>query len=297
MTKRRLVNVYLRDYDHDYFDVDMYRIFTSTASSMPTKYFREHNQNAYLEFSGTQPESILFKGGLIISDDSQRKRKLVDDILVIGSLIDGTNWGFYSNRNAKSFPLASHPYLESIQLSTKNDIEGGFKNALDCLKSSQWQTQFENGFHLRMLLNRANIYNTESRFLSNVVIWEWLYPHLKNPKGASVDDETTDLAVIFSFILDQYWPDRVFRGVNIFHVLRNQLAHSGKVPIDRNRQLVEPWMRKLTWLREDSTPGIDDYLQFFDKLTQVLILKTLNINAELILGHALNNFLQNGQIE
>src|ERR1700722_11076947 len=98
-----------------------------------------------------------------------------------------------------------------------------------------------------MLLNHANIINSESRFLSNMVILEWLYPHLKNSHGATSADETKKIHVILDFILEYYWPNKVFKGNYIFHVLRNQLAHSGKLPINRDGSYVDGWMAELEW--------------------------------------------------
>lgn len=78
----------------------------------------------------------------------------------------------------------------------------------------------------------------------------------------------------------------------IFHVLRNQLAHSGKIPI--NRHYAESWMKELKWDNPDDY-GIKDYLSFFDVLTQIIVLKTLDINADVI-APKLHSFLDTGQL-
>ena len=153
-----------------------------------------------------------------------------------------------------------------------------------------------------MLLNHANILISESRFLSMVVIWEWLYPHFQNPYGATSDDEIRDLREIFSFILKKFWPrefNSSLESHNIFHVLRNQFAHSGKLPIDRG--CATNWMKRVQWEYEDTTKGIKDYLKFFDRLTQIIVLKTLGLNCEDKLKSfdfrsQLSNFLATGRL-
>lgn len=182
--KRLLMNVsaYLND-GEEFFDVDRYKIYSTPPSIIKAKDVRRHMQNAYVEFSGEQDSSILFKGGVTGSKDNPRERKLIEDVLLIGSLLGGTNWLLQSRTNYHypSSPIVSHPYLENIGLQGKGEIERYFKTALDKIKNTLWQEQYENGFHLRMLLNHANIINTESRFISNIVIWEWLYLHLTYP--------------------------------------------------------------------------------------------------------------------
>lgn len=172
--------------------------------------------------------------------------------------------------------------------------------AVNKLLNPLWQRQFNDGFHLRMLANNANIFISESRFLNMVTIWEWLYPHLKNKYGATSDDESRDLTEIFNFVLEKYWPQyfncSLFKqSKNIFYVLRNQLAHSGKMPIDR--KYAEEWMKQIPWEN-----GINQYLRFFDHLTQIVVLKTLGIDGENSLKvfnfqEKLELFLKTGKIK
>lgn len=230
----KLMNVYLYlDNDHDHIVVDRYKIFQFNSHIFHTKHVVKHTQNAYAEFDDKQENSIIFKGGIFGYKHNPLKRKLIDDILLLGSLFTGSNWCMFSRRKCNSFPLIARPYLENIELNGKDQLEEAFKKALNKIKDSNWQKQYENGFHLRMLINHSNITNSESRFLSNVVIWEWLYPHLKNQNGATPSDESNDLTVIMGFILDYFWPARKFKGKNIFVALRNQLAHSGMLPITK----------------------------------------------------------------
>jgi len=299
MKKLRLMNVYLYldlDDESDYFTVDKYNIYPPKLRLLSGSNYKKHTQNAFVEFNGSQYDSILFRGGIAGDKNKSQKRKLIDDVLVVGSILNGWNWVLYSRKDYRSCPVIPCPYLENIELNGKNEIEGHFNKAMNKINDVSWQKQYENGFHLIMLLNHANITTAESRFLSNIVIWEWLYPHLKNPNGATPKDEIDDLKEIIHFVLKHYWPNMRFTGNNIFHVLRNQLAHSGKLPINRTRSYVENWMSSLDWESNYGGRGIKDYILFFDKLTQIIVLKTLGIDAERIIQRDLNQFLNQGRL-
>ncbi|MBI2047893.1 MAG: hypothetical protein HYT27_02025 [Parcubacteria group bacterium] len=262
---------------------------------------RQHKQNAYVEYGGAQQDSILFMGGLEGNRYRPRKRRFLDDILVLGSILTARNWGLYSRRNNTQYPVVSRNRLEYISKNA-SECKQHLDIAINKIKDSAWQRQFDNGFHLRALLNHANIINAESRFLSMVVVWEWLYPHLKNPNGATSSDESNNLLNIFAYILKQYWPSRLnatLENNNIFHVLRNQLAHSGKLPIDRS--YAEDWMTQILWDGNGTAGGINDYLRFFDRLTQIVVLKTIGIDGEENLRvfnfpEQLDSFLSTGKI-
>lgn len=262
---------------------------------------RKHKQNAYVEYGGAQGDSILFAGGLEGNRFRPRKRKFLDDLLLLGSILTARNWGLFFRRNTTQYPVVSRNHLEYISKDA-GQCKQHLNIAVRKIKDTAWQKQFDNGFHLRTLLNHANILNAESRFLSMVVIWEWLYPHLKNPNSATPNDESNNLLEIFSFILKTYWPTKlnaVLETKNIFHSLRNQLAHSGKLPIDRS--YAETWMTQILWKGSWTTKGISDYLNFFDRLTQILVLKTIGIDGEESLRvfnfpEQLDSFLNTGKI-
>lgn len=262
---------------------------------------RQHKQNAYVEYRGTQQNSILFLGGLEGNRFRPRKRKFLDDILLLGSILTARNWALFSRRNTTQYPVVSRNHLEYISKDA-GQCKQHLDIAINKSKDTAWQKQFDNGFHLRTLLNHANILNAESRFISMVVIWEWLYPHMKNPNGAASSDESSNLLEIFAFILKQYWSSKfnaALENNNIFHVLRNQLAHSGKLPIDRS--YAETWMTQIPWERNSTSKGISDYLKFFDRLTQILVLKTVGIDGEESLRvfnfpEQLDSFLSTGKI-
>lgn len=264
---------------------------------------RRHKQNAYVEYVGAQESSILFRGGRVGAGyQNDRERKFLEDLLVLGSVLTGQNWQLFSRRGFPQYPVVSGNHLAYISKNAEQ-CKQYLDFAISKLKDVSWQKKFENGFHFIMLLNHANILNTESRFLSMVVIWEWLYPHLKNPNGATPKDELNDLRKVFSFILKQFWPSQFnvsLETSNIFHVLRNQLAHSGKLPI--NRSYAARWMTNILWDYEDTIKkGISDYLKFFDRLTQIVVLKTIGIDGENSLSvfnfpDQLKSFLSGGRI-
>ena len=271
---------------------------------------RQHKQNAYVEYEGAQENSIIFKGGRVgANQQNSRKRKFLEDLLVVGSILTAQNWQLHSRRDFAQYPAIPKNHLERISKNAEQ-CKKHLKTAMNKLKDLFWQKQFENGFHLVMLLNRANILNTETRFLSMVVVWEWLYPHLKNSNGATPSDKANNLHEIFTFILNKFWQEKINNNIftngkvnkkskNIFYVLRNQLAHSGKLPIDRNH--AEHWMTQILWERSGTTKGINDYLKFFDRLTQIVVLKTIDINGEGSLKAfnftgQLDSFLSTGRI-
>lgn len=262
---------------------------------------RRHKQNAYVEYTGAQKQSVMFRGGRFGNPQYSVERKFLEDLLVAGSLLTAQNWHLYSRKDYPQYPTTSRSHLEYISKDGA-ECERDLRIVANRIQDAAWQTQFKNGFHLITLLNHANILNSESRFLSMMVIWEWLYPHLRNPQGATPQDESNNLLEIFYFVLNHFWPNQVdasLRQSNIFHVLRNQLAHSGKLPI--NRGYAQPWMTTIQWEETHPNKGIKDYLKFFDRLTQVIVLKTVGIDGEEALAvfnfpEQLQSFLSTGRI-
>ncbi|HAH04570.1 MAG: hypothetical protein UV78_C0063G0002 [Parcubacteria group bacterium GW2011_GWA2_43_17] len=314
MARRKLDNLaFIIDDDFTSpFSVSGYTFYPANSQNRPSsevsiyrdkKIFRgniKHKQNAYVEYTGVQENSIVFRGGLEGNKYHHRQRKFLDDLLVLGSILTARNWGLNSRRYSEKYPVVSRNHLENISKDAER-CKKHLEIAVKKLKDLAWQKQFENGFHLSMLLNHANIFNVESRFLSMVVVWEWLYPHLKNPNGATSNDELYNLLKIFAFILKQYWPAKFNASLeshNIFCVLRHQLAHSGRLPI--NRSYAEPWMKQIS-LDRNETINISVYFKFFDCLTQIIVLKTLGIDGEDSLqvfnfSQQLNSYLTTGKI-
>lgn len=310
----KLINVFVSlDEKFGHFRVEDYEFY-----SLNKKFSSDRNkniQNSIVKFKGKQKNSILFSDSItgeigIIGNlrfgqltEKPRKRKLIEDVLILGSILSGYNWYLYSRKSYPQYPLCRWSYLECVSR-TLEETQTDINNALSKIKNKKWQIQYDNGFHLRMIVNHANIFNQESRFLANMVIWEWLYPHIKNPGGATSKDESMDLNKIINFILNNYWPEIINKNIfndnnkNIFCVLRNQLAHSGKLPI--NRDYAKAWMKEIPLESHNRRNNItiNDYLTFFDYLTQIIVLKTLEIDAENRNGikNRVDNFLKKGKI-
>lgn len=274
--------------------VGNYLICFKNYSSMNQKQMKNHTKTGFVELNGRQDNSIIYKGGLIGDKYTPRKRKIIEDVLLVFSILTGWNVGLTSKRYANF--MQPHNALQALKLFSKSEYVDKLKCALRKIKDEKWQQQYENGFHLRMLLNQSNIMHVEGRFLLNVVIWEWLYPHLRNPNGATIEDEEQSLQEIFDYILEYFWPNQYIaqEGKSIFLILRNQLAHSGKLPINRDK--AEEWMKLLEY--EDIRSGCDikSYIEFFGKLTQIIVLKTLEIDSEHLLLPPLQRYLQTGRI-
>lgn len=300
------------------FDVEMYH-FTSVhpkpagwpensgRSGVSGFDTRSVADSGFVEFSGRQEDSILFRGGVIGTARRTRKRKLIDDVLLLACLLTGRNWWLYSQRMYRDFPVINANHLCCVAPGRGGQAAGlMIERALQCVRLEPWRTQFEGGFHLRMVRNHANILATEARFLSLVVIWEWLFAHIQNPSGASVSDESANLKKIFTTVLEEYWPGKVNRSLLlsecVFQVLRNQLAHCGRLPIDR--RYAPNWMKKLHCDFEyfsGKGVGVIDYIHFLQQLTQVVVLKTLGVDAEDRLAawsfrENLASFLDSGKI-
>jgi len=256
---------------------------TSTRYGSDT---RSVTHTGFVEFSGRQANSILYWGGVVGTRHRLRKRKQVEDVLVLASLLTGHNWGLYSRRSYHDFPVINANHLQCVAPGCGGEEAGRLiELALQSLTSESWQTQFEEGFHLRMLLNHSNVLATEARFLSLMVIWEWIFAHIRNPRGATIKDESKNLNKILVGVLEEYFPGMVNSALLsdkcILFVLRNQLAHCGRLPIDRD--YAKTWMRQLHC---DFQPfslkgiGVIDYIHFFQQLTQVVVLKTLGLDVE-----------------
>lgn len=283
------------------FKIDRYNFYSKYKNSTGNlnRNYRKNIHNAFVQFSGYQEDSIIFKGGMV----GNRKRKFIEDILLVGSLLTSQNWSLFSRRNYTDYPVLPVNHLQYI-CKNPEQIEELLNKAIAKIKEHSWQIQYENGFHLLMLFNKANIYNNEGRFLSYITIWEWLYPHLKNPYGATSKDESFHLEIIINYILNYYWGSKINKTIftdrykNIYYYLRHQLAHSGRLPIDREK--AEEWMKNIKW--ESEKQGIKDYLDLFGLLTQVIILKTLDIDSEESLklwnfSEKLDLFLDTGKID
>lgn len=276
------------------FTINGYEFFSQVSPTHPSPIIytpvmavsdnRVHRQNAYVQFNHTQEESVLYEGGVVRGvARSARRRKFLEDILVLGSLLTKSNWAFYSRRHMPTYPVTATSHLRTISKDYL-ELQQDLLSLIVKLKDSAWRQQFDNGFHLKLLLNSSNTYNTESRFLSKIVIWEFLYSKL-------FGRESENLQEILKAILEHFWAGGVNNSIflthrdrgfskNIFYVLRNQLAHSGTLPIDR--PYAEQWMTQIPWEAPYGSmiKDLGRYLIFFDELTQVIVMKTMDIHPE-----------------
>lgn len=91
MRKFLLDNVYLHSDSREQLsiNIDKYCIHTYPVAHMKGSNHKKHNQTAYIEFEGAQQDTILYYGGHFGNKYKPRKRKLIDDILIIGSILMG----------------------------------------------------------------------------------------------------------------------------------------------------------------------------------------------------------------
>ncbi|MCH7922306.1 MAG: hypothetical protein IH975_04630 [Nitrospinae bacterium] len=254
---------------------------------------RRHQVTATGIIPQKQSNSILYSGGEIRIESfggvvRRRKRKFIEDLLLILSILTGNNVCLHSHRYNREFPVITENHLDCV--SSLDLLSSDLLKAVNKVKDRQWQREFHNGFHLRMLFNNANILNLEGRFLSNMVLWELLYVMIKMK-------ESFNHREIVAELLSHFWPN--LRNSNIFSrgsyslltILRNQLAHSGKLPIDRER--ADPWMTQLSF------EAVKEYILLFNQMTQAMVLQTLSIDAtsrNAAFQIALMAFLRTGQV-
>ena len=240
---------------------------------------RSHSVNAKVIIPPNQPNSVLRKGGKKGKrSGSERLIKLLDDMLIIVSILIGRNVVQWSDRAYSIFPAVSSKHCNMISknsTSLKNDLD----TAINTLLLPDWQTKFENGFHVLMFYNCADLFVDESRFISNVKIWEFLYAHDIKDLDDSVEAHyyklrKTKLETKICHLLRRYLLNNKnlsLDKLDIFIHLRNQLTHYGKLPV------IVPdapdWIRSLGW------SGCKWYLRLFERLTQLLVLKTLGIDG------------------
>lgn len=225
--------------------------------------------------SGEQRLSIIRLGGSFGDSRMPRPFELLDDILIIGSLLTGRNW-FREELNNIEYPqrlLSNINSFKSLFFKNPQKLFSIIELCLNKMSDQKWQQKYENGFHLKMLLNHSNIFHDEAKFLSMMVIWEWLYTHIEGK-------ESFDLQKIIQKVLIDSFGKHSVPKKNIFYVLRNQLAHSGRLPIDR--EYAEVWMENLSHEDGDDlhNSSIKRYLSFFDELTRIVVFKTLDIHLD-----------------
>lgn len=278
------------------FTIDRYTFTSNAAPSLSSTYnpiqdWRQIRPTATLTVNGQEILSIIYSGGKLIDrlEGTETDRTFLDDVLLMMSLCLGRNIFPEFIVSSNEWPVIARNHLDQISKSPEQ-LVSDLKIAVGSIKSPIWQDQHVRGFHLRMLYHAANVLNTETRFLAFFVLWEWLYARLTGT------DKETNISKIISYILKHFWPQTnalIFNPEtnNIFQILRNQLAHYGVLPIT-NRG--DPWMRNI-----DKADLLDMYIPFFTRLTQVLVLKTIDLHCERrIYGFKSNleTFLSSGKL-
>lgn len=238
-----------------------------TTSYYMLRYNRRMHLNARVSIPAKQKDSIFRMGGRY---SMHRRFKFLEDLLMFVSVCIGRNVVPKFCEKRIEFPLCSKKHCEII---SKNSVElkTHLKTVITEIFKSEWQEKYDNGFHVRAFYNASSIFFTEPRFLEDVTIWEYLY--YCNNRGVSYDTLTRiSLNTKINYLVNECLisgvasiPDERLR---IFSDIRNQLSHSGKLPIENPRS---PFQH-LDW------DGCKEYMILFKRLTQVLVLKTVGLD-------------------
>lgn len=259
-------------------------------SNNALKYNRDMHLNARVSLPPRQKDSIFHKGGRYTEN---RKIKFLEDLLVVISVCIGRNVvpKFYEKR--RDFPLCSVKHCETVSKNS-NELKAHLEIAIEEIMKNEWQKKYDNGFHIRAFYNAANILVVEPRFLADVTIWEYLF--YCNNKSMTYDDlKRKSLNTKINYLVKQYLVDNNSsipeERLRVFSDLRNQLSHSGKLPIENPKSPFQ----KIGW------HGCEQYLLLFKWLTQALVLKTIKIDAigqmsTLSVQYFLEELLRNGEI-
>lgn len=260
----------------DPFTIDRYTFTSTSKPSFSSTYnprsdWRDVRLTAAVSITDEQEPSIIYNGGKLINRLQQTETELtfLDDVLLLMSLCLARNVCPEYLSSTNEWPVIARNHLEQVS-ATPEQLSSDISAAISCIRSVTWQQKYLSGFHLRMICHAANVLNKETRFLALFVLWEWLYGRLTG------DEKENNLRKIMAYILKHFWPDTnssIFndQANNIMQTLRNQLAHSGLLPINRGD----------FWMRAVSTQDLlGKYILFFTHLTQIIVLKTIGLNCE-----------------
>jgi len=225
--------------------------------------------NASVKVPKRQRDSVIFLGG---RDLTNRKRKLIEDMMVIASLLVGHNVELKSHSGWREFPLCRGKHLKQVAYDW-NDFRIALETATARLLEPEWKRLYENGFHIRMLYCYSDTTTAELRFLGYCAIWEFLY-YCNNRIVSYKKLTDTSLQAKLCYLVSRYLLEHGMRvshdALRVFCDMRNQFAHSGKLPILNPKS---PY-RSLTWEECREEIGV------FEGLTQALVLKTLAVDLQ-----------------
>ncbi len=238
----------------------------SFSSKDILKFNREMIINSFVSIPSKQKDTIIRMGSKY---PNNRKVKFLDDILMIISILIGRNVVPRSYKSFINFPPFASNHCNTISRDS-SELKSHLESVIENILNKEWQNKYCNGYHIKMLFNNSNIFVKEPRFLSYMTIWEYLYARENQNKSLrQIQDTCLDHKI--SFLLKKYLLSKRHRNlerkIKVFSVIRNQLIHSGDLPIS------DPCFNHLSY------EGCSRYIILFENLTQLLVLKTLNIDA------------------
>jgi len=242
-------------------------VIASTSNDV-LKYNRRMHLNARVSIPARQKDSIFRRGGKY---SIHRRIKFLEDLLMVISICIGRNVvpKYYEKR--REFPLCSKKHCEMVSRNSL-ELKAHLDSAIAVIQESEWQRKYDNGFHVKAFYNAAEIFVTEPRFLADVTVWEYLY-YCNNRDMTYNALRNVSLNSKINYLVKEYLMDSVSsipeERLRIFPDIRNQLSHNGKLPIENPRSP----SKHLGW------NGCREYLKLFNHLTQVLVLKTMEIDA------------------
>lgn len=275
------------------FEIAGYR-FEPIPQKLPITRNRAHNLNtcnmhitARVTLPSRQRDSVLFRGGRL---DDRWKRKFIEDILILMSILISRKVVLRCHRVYRFFPTWAGLHCEEVARDSAS-LRDYLAVAIPEILGRDWQRRFVDGFHVRTFYNFSDITNAEARYLADITIWEFLY-YCENKTILTYDQLVRkSLNAKLNFLLKTYLiPSHKkirHNQLDVFVHLRNQLSHNGKLPIENPKSR----FRTLNW------NGCKAYMDLFKRLTQALVLKTLNIDARKTLGMTeLKELLAKGEV-
>ena len=241
---------------------------TTPSDDVVLKYNRSMHLNARVSIPARQKDSIFRRGGRY---SRHRRIKFLEDLLMVISICIGRNVVPRFCEKRREFPLCSAKHCE---MTSKNsaELKTHLETAITEILKSQWQVKYDDGFHVKAFYYFSDIIVAEPRFLADVTIWEYLY--YCNNRSMSYDVlKTVSLNTKINYLVKEYLVGSVAsipeQRLSIFSEIRNQLSHSGKLPIEKpTSQFVN-----LGWSE------CREYMSLFKRLTQVLVLKTMGLDV------------------
>jgi len=249
------------------------RFHMGITPSGTRRLLRNHRVTATVTFTGRQEDTILNRPVRRYRTGAERRAKLLDDMLLLLSLLTGSNVVRASDRKYRGFPVLPVNHNQRIY-EASSQLEAALATALRTACARDWQARWAKGFHLAMLYHGSQLANTEARLLLYSSMWEFMGKKSRLPAGSTLADALPVLVKEFFFGSS--------RKVNhhrllIFAGLRNQVAHYGTLmPLQASG--IPPWLKNAAPV--SSVIGTCySYIELFEKLTQFLALSSLDLDV------------------